>query len=73
MNTFPFYPEDEREILTADDILSVFQTEEVKKSTITEDMTPKEIAEIISEELMKIVRQQFEEAGRKFEEHQQNK
>ncbi|MBK9452393.1 MAG: hypothetical protein IPN95_23815 [Bacteroidetes bacterium] len=70
MNTMPNYPfpalaRDPRQC-----VLSVFNQNPVKPTEVEPWMTPDEIAEIISEKLMVIVRAQFEATRIEFEKEQ---
>ncbi|MBN8853361.1 MAG: hypothetical protein BGO55_12515 [Sphingobacteriales bacterium 50-39] len=50
------------------DVLSAFRKTQEQRSEIQQGMSPKEIAEIFSDRLMEVVKDQFQEARKKFEE-----
>ena len=55
-----FNPEENQVFGTDVDVLSVFKKKESKKE-IQQGMSPKAIAEIVSDHLMEVVRKQFED------------
>ena len=50
------------------DVLSAFRNAPESRSEIQRGMSPEEIAEIVSDRLMKVVKDQFEAAKKKFNE-----
>ena len=50
------------------DVLSAFRTTPEERSEIHRDMSPQEIAEIVSDRLMEVVKDQFQAAKKEFEE-----
>ena len=50
------------------DVLSVFRKEPEKSTEIRQGMTPGEIAEIVSDRIMDIVKGQFAEAKKQYQE-----
>lgn len=50
------------------DVLYAFRTTPERKSEIQRGMSPQEIAEIVSDRLMEVVKDQFQAAGKEFEE-----
>jgi len=67
MNLISFNPVENQNSCLESDILSVFKPDQEKKGEIQEGMSPKEIAEIVSDHLITIVRNQFEIAKREFQ------
>ena len=55
-----------RDRQTEEDIFDFMRKKDRKKGEIHEDMTPQEIAEIISERLMENIRKQFAEAKERY-------
>lgn len=54
-----FNPEENQVFMADSDVLSVFKKTEVKKE-IQQGMSPKTIADIVSDHLITVVRKQFE-------------
>ncbi len=65
MNLITFQVDTNQNFDSQRNIFSVFKQEEEQKG-IQQGMSPKEIAEIVSERLIEVIRQQFEEAKREF-------
>lgn len=61
-----FNPEENQVFMVDSDVLSVFKKKEDKKE-IKQGMSPKAIAEIVSDHLITVVRKQFEEKTPKTE------
>lgn len=61
-----FNPEEQQVFMADSDVLSAFGKKENKKE-IQQGMSPKTIAEIVSDHLIKVVKQQFNEKAVKAE------
>jgi hypothetical protein len=70
MNIMSFNSSFSRDTGSRRNVLSVFNQNPVKPTEVEPWMTPDEIAEIISEKLMVIVRAQFEATRIEFEKEQ---
>lgn len=70
MSLFSLNLEENREHLTAKDAFSVFKHGSQEPSEIHSGMTPHEIAEIVSEHFIEVVKKQFEAAKRDYREKQ---
>jgi hypothetical protein len=68
MNTFLFDQKLNQGNLRDRDVLSAFRRTPEKSTEIRHGMSPQEIAEIVSDRLMTIVKDQFEAAKRQFRE-----
>lgn len=53
-------------VLSDKDVLSVFQRQSAKSNTIQQGMSAKEIADIVSDEVVKEVRKQFAKTKEQF-------
>ena len=67
MNSFLFNKEINQGNFGDRDVLSAFRKEPEKSTEIRQGMTPGEIADIVSDRLMTIVKSQFEEAKKQFQ------
>ena len=59
-------PEQDYDLLLENDVLAVFRDGDEKRNEIEQGMEPTEIAEIISDHFIAVIRQQFEEAKKEF-------
>ncbi len=69
LNTMPFAtlnPTENRASNLTKDILSNLSNQDSKKGQIKQGMSPKEIAEIVSDHLIEVVRKQFDIAKDQF-------
>lgn len=64
--SFPFNNNFENNILIENDFLSAFNEYPEKQREIKQGMSPMQIADIVSDHLMAIIRQQFEEVKKEF-------
>ncbi len=70
MSIMSFNPNFLQEVYSEKDILAAFNQNSEKPKEIEPGMTPDEIAEIVTEKLMVIVRAQFEATRIEFEKEQ---
>lgn len=68
MNTLPLFDQEFNQGFREEDPLSVFRKEPEQVTDIREGMTAKEIAEFVSDRLIAIIKEQFDAAGKQFEE-----
>jgi len=66
MNFVSLNPEENKKYLIERDILSVFKTNKEKNNQIHQNMSPCEIAEVVSDHLISMVRKQFETTKKEF-------
>jgi hypothetical protein len=71
MNTLSFNQKMNQSNLRDRDVLSAFRKTPERRSEIERGMSPQEIAEIVSDRLMAIVKDQFEAAKKQFDEKQE--
>lgn len=50
------------------DVLSAFRPKAAKAEEIRQGMTPDELADVVSDRLIAVIKQQFEETEKKFQE-----
>ncbi len=67
MNTLSFDQHINQSRMGEQDVLAGFRRTSEKKLDIQRGMSPQEIAEVVSDRLMTVVRGQFEAARREFE------
>jgi hypothetical protein len=67
MNPFLFDNELSQHNAGDRDVLSVFRKESEKSTEIRQGMTPGEIAEIVSDRIMTLVKGQFKEAKKQYQ------
>lgn len=73
MNTFSFNQQFNQSSMGERDVLAGFRRTSEKKLDIQRGMSPQEIAEVVSDRLMTVVRGQFEAARREFEQKESSK
>ena len=65
MNSLSFIPKDQDSIKERD-TLSIFQKKAAKSGTIREGMSAKEIADVVSDKVIKEVQRQFEATKKQY-------
>lgn len=70
MTTFSFNPDCPPSISRERDVLSSFKNHSEKPEQIMQGMSPKEISEVVSEKVMAVVREQFENTKNSFRERE---
>lgn len=73
MDTISFDQQYDRSRMGERDVLAAFRRTSEKKQEIQRGMSPQEIAEVVSDRLMTVVRGQFEHAKREFEQKEGGK
>jgi len=69
MNMTFFNPEENQNCVSESDVLSAFKQNREKPNQIQQGMSPLEIADIVSDHLMLVIKQQFEVAKREYLSH----
>jgi len=70
MTTFSFNPDCPPINLKERDILSTFKNRSEKPEQIVQGMSPKEISEVVSNKVIAVVREQFENTKNLFQERE---
>lgn len=67
MNLITFHADENQSFNSERNILSAFKQHSDKPKEIKQGMSPDEIADIVSDRLIEVVRHQFEEAKKQFQ------